>query len=373
MPKMAGPWIPLPEEVIFLLEKETPLCMRLYILMLAHFYIEEVHDTDGVWVAGRIHATKYRIAKKVSNSRGYFGIEIWPRWTEIGIIEMRDGGIYLPMYYKKGDTYLQPAVIRKELQELKTRQVKMESKSGDMQKTIQNLLIALGETTETSKILENSEQPAECHHDSDDRSAIVNRPLSDRIRSLSDRPVSFKVFKDLKISLSDVNKLISGFYKKIGVSRISKPVRDKAIASFKKLQEAGFKPEEIAYALEWIPENATEPVKHFGIVAHMIDQAIAAMKEELAKAEAEESQAEERQKAEEVRERESAELQTLKEYKAKLSDAKRQKLREKALEKLNNTPGIKADYISEPLVEVMENNVIRESGVELREGDESKE
>ena len=357
MAKMAGPWIPLPEEVIFLLQEETATCMKSYVLMLAIFNVEEITDTEDIWVAGRIHATRYSIGQRADKSVSHFNNRIWPRWIEIGLAEIRDGGIYLPMLYKKGDSILQPAKIAQEMKELKIRQVQTE-------KAIQNLLTALAESSETGQITDKG------------RNVITTNPASGSPESGLPEAGSglpeaglhpFKVLRDQKISLSDVNKRISGFYRGIGQNRISGSVRDKANASFRRLLEEGYKPGEIAFALEWIPENATEPIKHFGIVAHMIDQAIEAGKAEMEKEEARKALEEKKQQEISDRDRELAERETLKEYKANLTEQERQELREKALEKLANTPGMKSDFIVEPLVEAMENNLIRSSGIMLSE------
>lgn len=357
MAKMAGPWIPLPEEVIFLFQNEAATCMKSYVFMLALFPVEEITDTEDIWVAGRIHATRYGVAQRVDKSVGHFNSCTWPRWIEIGLAETRDGGIYLPMLYKKGDSILQPAKIAQEMKELRIWKVQTE-------KTIQNLLTALAESSEIGQITDKG------------RNVITTHPASMRPDTGSNEAGSglieaglhpFKVLRDLKITLSDVNKRISGFYRAIGQNRISGPVRDKANASFKKLLEEGYKPGEIAFALEWIPENATEQIKHFGIVAHMIDQAIEAGKAEMEKEEARKAQEEEKQQEKTDRDRELAERETLKEYKAKLTEVERLELRNKALEKLHNTPGMKSDYIVEPLVEAMENDLIRSSGIMLSE------
>lgn len=161
--------------------------------------------------------------------------------------------------------------------------------------------------------------------------------------------------------------LITGFYKTIGQKRIPKAVRDKANATIKELRKVGYLPGEIAYALHWIPENAKEPVEHFGIVPHMIEQAVAAGRKILAKEKAEKALQEAEAKVQESRMSEQDERELLRKYKEGRPRKERDQLRKDALEKLNNTPGIKSDYIVEPLVEAMENDIIRKSGVDLQQ------
>lgn len=374
MPKMAGPWIPLPEEIVFLLEKEAATCTLAYILMLVCFPVEEITDTEGIWVAGRIHVTRYRIAQRVDKSVGHFNSRIWPRWIAIGLVEIKDGGIYLPFLYKKGDSILQPAKIAQEIKELKTWQMKMAVKSAEMavksaemEKTIQNLLTALAEPPEPDEITDKGRKVISAFPASMRPETGSPEAGSGLIEAGLRGVTSLYSFKDRKISLSDANKLISAFYRAIGQNRISRPVRDKANATIRKLQIAGYLSGEIAYALHWIPENAKEPVEHFGIVPHMIEQAVAAGRKILAKEEADKALEEAEAKSQESRMSEQDERELLKKYKEGLPPEERDQLLKDALENLKNTPGIKSDYIVEPLVEAMENDIIRKSGVDLQQ------
>jgi len=368
MAKMGGPWIPVPEEVIYLLEQETPVCMVAYILMLAHFNIEEVHKTDGIWVAGRIHATRHKIAERVAKSRSHFNETIWPAWERQELATRKDGGVYLPKLFKKGDSFFQPQVMKREIEELKLSQLQNERKSKEMTRTIEKLMTALSEMTTLAQVSENLTPTNElrkvkatipiCHSTDSDLSQIA-------FSTVTDRPLSLLSLKDLKISLSHMNALVTKFYTTIGTKRVSKPVRDKAIASFQKLLEEGYLPGEIAYALEWIPENAKEDIEHFGIVPHMIAQALKAGKAMQAEEETKKEKEEERRKADESRITEDQEVEILKKYKEELPEERREKLREGAMEQLRNTPGIKSDFMSEALIEVIENEILRSAGVLL--------
>lgn len=346
MAKMGGPFIPLPQEVIDLLETETPVCMTAYILMLRKFFTEEDTNTEGIWVGAWLHTTRYDVGMKVSGSRGYFDKSIWPRWETIGIVEIRDGGIYLPMYYKKGDAFLQPLRMRGEIDHLKAEQAKM-------QKIIQDLLTVISETREVKAISTSSER--------------TRSVLSEDVSVLSeDVPLSLLCIDLKKISLSEINKLISRFYKGLVRPRISKTVREKAIKSFQDLMRDGFTPGQIAYAIDWIPKNAKEPVKHFGIVPHMIDQAIEAGEKELEAEEERQAQESERLETQKNMLSEQEEREALRRFKEGLDQDKREELRSDALLKLRGTPGINPDMIIAATVEWQENELLRKAGVDLK-------
>lgn len=349
---MSGPFVPVPSEVIELLEeKTTPVCFQAYFLMINCFYVEEKTDTEGIWVAGIVHAKKSNIANRVSKSRGYFNETIWTRWESAGVVAIREGAVYLPMLYKKGEAFLQPLRMRKEIDGLNTKQAEMEQ-------TIQNLVTLLSET-------------AGSHHDSVGLSEAKN-VHSEAIFGLSEASPHARVSilsgsRGLKITLSEINKLITMFYRKIGQTRIAKPVRDKAVATFRGLMKEGYKPGEIAYSLYWIPENATEKIQHFGIVPHMIDQAIESGNKELQAEEAKEMLRTERNREKESILTEQQERKALSNYKSSLSKTDRVELHDQAMESLRKIEGLKTDseFMSEVLVEAMENDIIRKSDVDL--------
>jgi len=97
----------------------------------------------------------------------------------------------------------------------------------------------------------------------------------------------------------------------------------------------------------------------------MIGQALEAGEKLLAEEEARKALEMEREKVQESRVSDAEEQERLKTYKANLAEDARAEIREAALQKLRDMPGIKADYIVEPLVEAMENTIIRDSGVDL--------
>jgi len=353
MPKIGGRWTGIPDEVVDILSQESLACGWTYVLMLRRCYVERIPDTPGLWIAGRIAVSRYEISKRVSKSRGHFGTDIWPRWEEMGVVEMRDGGVYLPMLFKKGEEAFEPSAMLEKIDTLQSQQAASNIEILELRKTLTKFVQLLSEgrnviTAET--IPEGSDyDPPEAGYG---LSGIASSLLIDLTISLSQR---------------DANKMVSRFYGEIGQKRISRGLRDRAIASIKKLMKEGYRPGQIAYALEWIPKNATEEVKHFGIVPHMIDQAIEAGEKELAILEARQAVQEQREVDERSRLSDQQESAALENYKDQLPDQEREDLREKVVTKLQNTPGIKDEMISEIVINAFENELIRETGVDLSE------
>lgn len=99
----------------------------------------------------------------------------------------------------------------------------------------------------------------------------------------------------------------------------------------------------------------------------MIEQAVAAGRKILAAEEAKEAEEDAEVKIQADRASEEDERDRLERYKKGLTPEEQAQLREDALQKLSETPGIKSEYIVDALVEVMENDLIRKSGVDIRQ------
>lgn len=153
--------------------------------------------------------------------------------------------------------------------------------------------------------------------------------------------------------------MISRFYRKLNRKRIPKAVRERSNVIFQELLDDGYKPGEIAYALDWIPDNSKEPVEHFAIVPHMIEQAVEFGKKKLEADEAKKTVEDERLKADEKRLSEDEEAEALEDYKEQLSEQAREELRENALLQIRGMEGIKPDFINDALIKAIENQMIR--------------
>ena len=180
-----------------------------------------------------------------------------------------------------------------------------------------------------------------------------------RQRGYSQRGKSLKEKESIKDSLSP-RDIISGFYKGISQSKISKTKRERAEESFKELQRDGFSLEDIHFAVKWIMENSKEEPYDFSIIKHTIGQAMAAKKkteaEEAKRIEAKRIAAQE-QTEEELREREAAKIEV---YKESLGVEERAKLRERAEAEIRDSGQFKEDFITDYLIEAKENEIIRE-------------
>jgi len=171
----------------------------------------------------------------------------------------------------------------------------------------------------------------------------------------------------LKDTLSP-RAIISGFYSKIGQTKISREKRERAEKSIKELIKDGFSLEDIHCAVDWTLKNSKEDPYDFSIVKHTIGQAMAAKKkteaEETKRIEAERIAAQERAE-EEMREREMAKIAVFKES---LSAEERTKLRERAEAEIRDSGQFKEEFITDYLIEIKENEIIRDqTGKEMSE------
>ena len=124
--------------------------------------------------------------------------------------------------------------------------------------------------------------------------------------------------------------------------------------------EDSFQPEDIQFAVEWTLKNAKEELYDFSIIQHTIGQAMAARKkveEEEAKKKEEEKTAVQKEAEERKRAEEEAQITA---YKEKLSAKERAKLRQRAEAEIRNSGQYKAEFITDYLIETMENNLIRD-------------
>lgn len=187
----------------------------------------------------------------------------------------------------------------------------------------------------------------------DDNSAHVQNRHTQDSQGLKDNK------DNVKNSLSP-RAIVSGFYKGIGQSRISKAKRERAEKSLKELLEEGFNPEDVQFAVEWTLKNTKEELYDFSIIKHTIGQAMAAKKKvkaEEARKEEEERIAVERRADEKKREEEKAKIDS---YKETLSSEERARLRERAEAEIRESGQYKAEFITEHLIEAKESELIRE-------------
>jgi len=166
------------------------------------------------------------------------------------------------------------------------------------------------------------------------------------------------IYKDsLKDTLSP-RAIISGFYKEIGQSKISKAKRESAEKCLEELTEEGFALDDIQFAIHWTIENAKEDLYDFSIVKHTIGQAMAdkdAAEERKAKKLEIERTAVQKQAEEKRRTEEAAKI---KGYKESLDADEREKLRKRAEAEVRNSGQYKEEFITDHLIRAKENEII---------------
>ncbi len=342
MPKMAGPFVPLPKEVIDLFDTEPGASLAYYVKMLSKCYLEIVEETGTQWVGALVHHSQRDITKKLGGSQ-HIRYRLIPRWVKVGVLEIQpDGSIFLPMYYKKSDAYIQPLKMQKEINNLKEVFGVQQVKQTEMENTITNLLDLL-----SNRRVDHTSPRA--------RSGLATRAAGS-LYSI-----------DLKrSSLSVMNKVISIFHSGIGQKQISGSVRGNSIKVFQKLEKEGFTPYQIALAVDWtiIPENVSAKIRSFGIIATTISQAIAAMEQ----AEEKELQAEEVVQLEAAKKSgqldEAAERERLDQVRESMPAKELTDLKAAALAELDNLGIYDKGMISQVLITIQENQILRKREID---------
>lgn len=203
----------------------------------------------------------------------------------------------------------------------------------------------------SDSILGNSLPGKKPHEKQDDGGVLRNSIL--RKEQIKDNN------KDSSKDTLSPREIVSGFYKGIGQPRISKEKRERAENSFKELIDDGFVSGDIQFAIEWTLKNAKEELYDFSIIKHTIGQAMAARR----KVEEEEARKREKEKAAAQKEAEekrvAEEEEQIKAYKESLDAEERARLRERAEAEIRSSGQYKKEFITDYLIEAMENNLVR--------------
>lgn len=187
-----------------------------------------------------------------------------------------------------------------------------------------------------------------------------NGALSDHV--LTEHPLKEDI-KD-KLNLKEkktlsLNNICTLFYNEIGQEKISKQKRERAENNIRELEEEGFSLEDIAFAAKWTIDNSREKPYDFSLVKETIGQAMKAKKEIEAK-ETKRIENERLKAQKEEDEKIAVEIQEkIKKHKENLNEGQRLELRDKALDEIRQTKGIKEEFITELFIEAKENEIIR--------------
>lgn len=340
MPKMSGPFVPIPGEVFDLLKNETPMCFKVYAYMLNAFFVEEDFDVPGDWVLGRIRASKRDIAAKLGIDWSWFWQKLWPILEKLGLIRESQGIIELPKLYKKAEQYLVPAELKRQYNALR-------EEIYELREMLNGLLANQNQSSKPGNV-DNWEGKPPKLGGKTSQTGRENLPPRAR-ESLSGS--RFK--KDLSL------RAISDFYTSIGQKKISEKKRERGLEIYEKLREDGFTAEQIQFAVEWTVKNATEDLYDFSILEHTIGQAMT----EMAKEEKRQERRERRELEAAERERregeEEAERRRVLEYKESLGPAERKQLRSEAEQEIKESGQFKDEFIDDFILEVRENQILR--------------
>lgn len=154
-------------------------------------------------------------------------------------------------------------------------------------------------------------------------------------------------------SLVTPAKLIAKFHKGMGKGRADIFEREAGKKNISDLIEKGYSLEDIDFAVEWGLENARNEIEDFSSVKNLIERAIAAREEHMV---------ERTQRVkEEVKDQEEEQIKRkmVDAYRNMMSDIERKRLRERVTAELLKDEKIKEEFISEQLIIIKENEIIR--------------
>ncbi len=347
MAKMGGPFIPFPQDIIDLFDGERGrTALGFYMRLLCRVYLEPVEDPETDWVGAYVHCSIGDVVKLLGGS-GHIRKTIIPFWTAIGVFEIADNGaIYLPMYYRKGDAYIQPLKMSRDIASLKQAHGETKSKQIEMEKTIADLLELLSNQREVITIPETGHRS----NSTGDRS----------ISPVTGFSVSLLSSRSEKISLSVLQKIISVFYQGVGKKRVSGAEREAAVAVIRSLEKDGFSDYEIAFAVDWTikPGNTREKPHSFKIIFSTIGAAVEALEKMDRKVQQEATVVEAKQSREDQYENEQAAKEAMVKQKEAMDTEERLQLHEQALTELRDLGVYKEDMITDVLITIQENAIL---------------
>jgi hypothetical protein len=118
-PKMAGPFTPIPSEVVQILRRLGLRYVGAYVMILDACFVEEEHGVDGEWVTGTIRESRYSISRRTGIPRHALNKTMLPAMEAAGVMALEGRKeIRLLMLYRKSDTYLSVGQISARLNQL---------------------------------------------------------------------------------------------------------------------------------------------------------------------------------------------------------------------------------------------------------------
>lgn len=151
------------------------------------------------------------------------------------------------------------------------------------------------------------------------------------------------------------------FYQGIGKRRISRAEREAALRLFQSLRKDEFSDYEIAFAVDWTikPENTREKPHSFGILSSTIGSAVEVLEKSQAREDQQEAMADQQEVKHERQAEEKAAREDMAKIKESMSPADRTKLRDCALEELQDLGVYEESMISDVLISIHENQILK--------------
>jgi hypothetical protein len=149
------------------------------------------------------------------------------------------------------------------------------------------------------------------------------------------------------------SKLITKLYKGIGNGKVDVFERESGKKHISDLVQKGYSLEDIDFTIEWSFENARDEIEDFSSIKELMDRAIAAREEYMAKR-TQQAEQEVKRQEEGIIERKMVEA-----YRNMMSDVEKKRLRERVMEEIRQDKRINEEFVTEQLIVIKENEIIR--------------
>jgi DNA-binding transcriptional MerR regulator len=153
--------------------------------------------------------------------------------------------------------------------------------------------------------------------------------------------------------LITASKLITKLYRGIGNGKVDIFERESGKKHINDLLQKGFSLEDIDFAIEWGLENARGEIEDFSSVKNLMDRAIAAREEHMAKRAQQAEREVERQEEEEI------ERKMVEAYRKMMPDADKKRLRDRVMGEIRQDKRINEEFVTETYIIIKENEIIR--------------
>lgn len=184
------------------------------------------------------------------------------------------------------------------------------------------------------------------------KKALVKDIIEDVLSVITEEPS--RKAKRTRRPLITPAKLITKFYSRMGNGKADVFEREAGKKHISDLLQKGYSLEDIDFTIEWSFEHARGEIEDLSSIKDLIDRAIEDREKHLTE------RSKKAQKEAKHIENEDLERKMVESYRKMMSDAEKKMLRERVMEMIKQDKRINPEFITEQLIIIKENEIIRE-------------